>query len=447
MIVPPVIPEPKMKKFEQLVLKSARELISDLHIISGMPLVFRKNGSLLKDETAVWSPGEIDKLVAGLMTSRDRNVFEERMSVDFARTINHVRIRINVFNSTAGKGMAIRLLPAQTPTIGMLNLHPSLKDYCKIRDGLILVCGSTGVGKSGTIAAMIEEINRTTASRIITLEDPVEYQFVSRKSVITQRELGTHFPSFARGILDVLREDADVIVVGELRDPETMRLALDAAESGHVVITTVHASNSEDALHRISNSFAPEAQAMVRSQLASTLSTLIVQKLVLHRAQNYRIPVLSILRGTQSVKALIRDNRLVQLESAMQTGKQSGMFTMESYEEYIYSHLDLRPPSMAFDGTAEHPPEGFTEFHIRVTTPGQTDRQGLAPRGADSLTQPVSAGSGDGSKARPSADASKFPGPKYVIQEESSMEDIINEMKKRRPHSGLKATDRLSGTS
>ncbi len=411
-----------MKRFDQLIKQSAIESVSDVHIVAGHPLVRRINGRLHHDNTTIWTHQEIHDLLRELLESKDREIFGHRMSVDFAVTISNIRIRINVFNCMAGYGLAIRLLPGQAPTIEQLNLHPSLKDYCKVRDGLILICGATGSGKSGTIAAMIEEINRTTSSRIITLEDPVEYRFISKKSFISQRELGTHFPTFEQGLLDILREDADVIVVGELREPSVMRLALDAAESGHLVITTAHASTAEDALHRISNSFPAEAQTMVRNQLSSTLSLLIVQKLVLKEKLNFRVPVLSVLRATQPVKSIIRDDKLAQLQGTIQTSRAQGMYTMEQYEEYLAGRKDLVPPGIVFRSTHDLPPtpDKARTVHIKIN-----------PVLTREYSKPLSDRDVKKEKTmvnETSLNLTDDQGQQYIIEEETSMEEIIREM-------------------
>ncbi len=419
-----------MKKFTQVVTRSSQNNVSDIHIIGGQPLVYRKNGKLVFDNRSIWSHSDVDAVLEAFLNPNDRTILDTRLSVDFAVTIRGIRIRINAFHSMAGFGMAIRLLPGQAPTIQQLNLHPSLKEYCKVKDGLILICGSTGSGKSGTIAAMIEEINRTTASRIITLEDPVEYRFISKKSFITQRELGTHFPSFEQGLLDILREDADVIVVGELRDPDTMRLALHAAESGHVVISTAHASSSEDALHRISNSFPAEAQAMVRNQLSSTLSLLIVQKLVLNKSLNFRLPVLSILRVNPAVKNIIRDDKAAQLKGVMETSHREGMYTMDQYEDYLKTRTDLTPPSLVFKGSKELPPISESAAGVRIkvnaSSPGVQSHPSK-PRPLEKVkrqSSPETARLATGGYGRPDS-----PGQQYVIEEETSMEDILKSMK------------------
>ena len=342
-----------LENLRQLIMHGVQEGYSDLHLTGGHPVVYRHHGRITFDRNRQWSHREIDALARELLTNRELLMLQNRQSADIARTIHHIRVRINVFNSLRGLSLAIRLLPGKVPEIDQLNLHPSLKKHAELETGLILICGPTGCGKSTTIAALIEEINRTRSTHIVTLEDPVEYRFLSKRSFIEQRELGSHIPSFEQGLIDVLREDPDVIVVGELREPETMRLTLNAVESGHLVVASLHATNSEDALYRICNSFPPEAQEVVRTQLASTLAVLIVQRLQYLKTIGFRVPVLSILKGIQPVKAVIRDNKVSLIEGIIQTGRGSGMFTMEKYMEYLESRTRFTSPVENFAPSEE----------------------------------------------------------------------------------------------
>src|SRR5512137_356394 len=343
-----------MRKFSGVIAAAVREGVSDIHITGAHPVVFRKNGQIQQDRSIKWAHAEVDALVRKLLTPRQIQILRKEWSVDLAVTIQHVRLRLNVFNTTRGLSLAIRLLPGVIPTIQRLNLHPSLQQIAEIHSGLVLICGATGTGKSTTIAAIIDEINRSRSSHIVTLEDPIEYRFTSKQSFMEQRELGTHMPSFEKGLLDVLREDPDVIVVGELREPEVMRLTLNAAESGHLVIASLHATNAEDALYRLCNSFPVEAQEEIRFQLASTLQWILIQQLVYREDIGFRIPVLSIVRGTQAVKGLIRENKIHQMESAIQMGKADGMFTMERYlRDFIGSKKNFVPPSENFRPSPE----------------------------------------------------------------------------------------------
>jgi twitching motility protein PilT len=274
------------------------------------------------------------------------------------------------------------------------------------------VGGAAGTGKSTTIAAMVEEINRTQNLHIITLEAPVEYRYRSKKSFVEQRELGTHFPNYRQGLQDVLREAPDLIVVGELRDPETIRLTLNAVEAGHLVIASLHATNSEDAFYRLCNSFPADGQDLVRSQLASAITLLLIQKLIYLDAHGFRVPLLSILHGTPAVKTMVRDNRLNQIETVMQTGSREGMFTMETYHaHYLARQTRFVPPQNTFRPSPEKTPE----------TPYQS-----------ALLQPRSATAGHGSvpvspSPRPS-DGGRSAS--YEIQEEVTMLELIEELKR-----------------
>jgi len=343
-----------MNKFSKVIEAAVRDEYSDIHITGGNSMVFRKNGQVHFDKNGRWNHREVDALVKKILTPRQLNALRQRWSVDLAMSIQQVRIRVNVFNTTRGLSLAIRLLPGTVPCIEKLNLHPSLQQIAEIKSGLVLICGATGSGKSTTIAAVVDEINRARAAHIVTLEDPIEFRFISKKSFIEQRELGTHMPSFEQGLLDVLREAPDVIVVGELREPQVMRLTLNAAESGHLVIASLHATNVEDALYRLCNSFPIEAQEEIRFQLASALQWVIIQQLTYMEKLGHRVPMLSIARGTQSVKGIIRENKIPQVESAIQMGKADGMFTMERYlKEYLQTRTNFYPPSDHFKPSPE----------------------------------------------------------------------------------------------
>lgn len=337
------------QRFTDLILAAIKQRLSDLHITGGFPLIFRSDGVIHFDKNIKWSHTEIDAMVKEMLGDRQLQMLRKRWSVDFALSFNHVRVRINAFYTTRGLSLAIRLLPETIPDLTSLNLHPSLNQILELQSGLILVCGSTGSGKSTTIAAIIEEINRTRPAHIITIEDPIEYRFKPKKSFIEQREVGIHVPSFNQGLLDVLRENPDVVFVGELREPDTIRLTLNAAESGHLVFATLHASDAEDAAYRINNCVTGENQDVIRYQFASTLSWLIVQQLTLIKRVGFRVPMLSILRATPSVQSSIRENKLTQLENIMSTSKNEGMFTMKLYEkEFIGNRSSFVHPYKSF---------------------------------------------------------------------------------------------------
>ena len=312
-------------------------------------MIFRKDGIIHFDKNVSWSPTEIDVMVKEMLSERQMQMLSKRWSVDYAISFNQVRVRVNTFYTTRGLSLAIRLLPETIPDLSSLNLHPSLNQISDLRAGLVLVCGSTGSGKSTTIAAIIEEINRSRPVHIITIEDPIEYRFRPKKAFIEQREVGIHVPSFNQGLLDSLRENPDVIFVGELREPDTIRLTLNAAESGHLVFATLHATDAEDAVYRINNCVSGENQEVIRYQFASSLSWLIVQQLIHVEKAGFRVPVLSILRSTPSVQSNIRDNKVVQLESTMLTSKSDGMFTMGIYQQdFINKQSQFVHPHKSF---------------------------------------------------------------------------------------------------
>ncbi len=408
-----------MERFERLIASGAGRGITDFHIISGTPLVFRHNGTIRFDTTSRWSAREVRELLDWLLKPGDKLTLENRLSVDFAVTVRGIRIRVNAFNSTQGLALAARLLPGKIPTITSLNLHPSLVEHCNLPHGLILICGATGSGKSTTIAAMVEQINHTRPARVITLENPVEYRYVPRKCLFSQRELGTHMPSFEQGLVDVLREDPDVVVVGELREPETMRLTLNAAESGHLVIATLHATNSEDALHRICNAFSPEVQGAVRSQLSSTLRLLVVQQLLYLDRIGFRVPLLSILVGSQAVKGVVRDSRFEQIESIMETGFNQGMFTMNQYRtRFLDTRQSFTPPAISFAPSEElaamqpdgpPAPSAPTRLSVRIDEPDSGTTRAAPPAGGP--------------------DSERHHGEEYVIDEGHSLEQLIEELK------------------
>jgi pilus retraction protein PilT len=343
-----------MDKFKSIVSSAINDIISDIYITGGHPMVTRRLGNIQFHDKITWSHKEVDNLVKTLLNERQLDALRQRKSLDYAISLSGARLRINIFETLRGLSLAIRILPGHIPTVDDLNLHPSLNEISKLKSGLVLNCGPTGMGKTTTIAAIINEINETRQAHIITLENPIEYRFQSKKSFIQQRELGTHMTSFAQGLIDVLRENPDVVVVGELREPETMKLTLNAAESGHLVIATLHASTPEEAVYRLCNSVQIESQSEIRLQLASSLSWLITQQLVYLEKNGFRVPLLNIVRGTQSVKNVIRENKLYQLESIVQIGKNDGMYNSERYlNEYLAFRQNFTSPLHTFRPSPE----------------------------------------------------------------------------------------------
>ena len=338
-----------MIRFEKIVNTAIRESMSDIHITGEHPVVLRKNGEIQFKKSEMWTHQEIDDLIRKLLTPTQLERLRRQKSVDVAVSSSNARLRVNVFSTAHGISMAIRILPGRIPTIEELNLHPLLHEISRIKSGLVLICGPAGVGKTTTIAAIINDINKSRPVHIVTLEDPIEYRFQSNKAFIEQRELGSHIPSFEQGLIDVLREDADVIVVGELREAETMRLVLNAAESGHLVIATIHASTPEEAIYRMCNAASADTQNDVRNQLASTLAWITVQQLLYLEKAGQRVPILTIVRGTQAIKNNIRDNNLHQISNIIETSKKEGMFSAERYlNEYLGTRSSFTPIGKTF---------------------------------------------------------------------------------------------------
>lgn len=422
-----------MEKFKNLMVAAVKSQFSDLHITGGHPLVFRQNGSIKFDKRFTWTHNEVDELVADLLNPCQLQKLRSRHSVDFALSANNNRIRGNVFNTSRGLSIAVRILSGKVPTLSELNLHKSLRDLCRVKSGLILICGPTGSGKSSTIAGLVDEINRHMATHVVTLEDPVEYRFHSDKSFIEQRELGAHFPSYERGLLDVLREDPDVIVVGELRETEAMRLTLDAAESGHLVIASMHAANVWECLYRFCNSFPLLAQDLVRYQLSTTLKAVVSQQLHYSDRHGFRIPVLSILLSNSSVCGIIRDNKFSQLENVMQMNRSQGMFTFEQYRhEYLDKQTKFIPPSWS---TSPVPGSRDEEDHTSsLVDPAALDQPGMQ---VINRISPDGDGSGRESQGRfeKRTAAVQAKGSEksimgfYYIEESGSLEDVINDLR------------------
>jgi twitching motility protein PilT len=262
-----------------------------------------------------------------------------------SRTIHGVRCRINILQTSRGIGFAIRLLSAFQTTLEKLNLHPDLKKLVSNSHGLILVSGPTGSGKSSTLAALIQEINLAENRHIVTIESPIEYMFRPRRSYIRQREVGRDTPSFEQALLDALREDPDVLMVGEMREPETMRLTLSASETGHLVLATVHSSTCAEAIQRVASAFPAEIQSAVCAQLADCLLAVISQRLHFRPELNIRVPECEVLIATHAIKNFIRNRDFFKIVSSMETGAEHGMWTFQRYRNWLDNRKTWNVPN------------------------------------------------------------------------------------------------------
>ncbi|MBU6400999.1 MAG: PilT/PilU family type 4a pilus ATPase [Verrucomicrobia bacterium] len=319
---------------DSLISTARQQGASDLHLEAGLPPALRVCGSL----RTVGEPLEAKTLLGWareLVGEVRWPEFLERRSADLSRTMQGVRCRISIFQTARGTGFAIRLLSSVQPTLEKLNLHPDLRKFLAHHNGLILVSGPTGSGKSSTLAALIQELNLTEARHIITVESPIEYAFRPRRAYLRQREVGRDTPSFEQGLLDALREDPDVLMVGEMREPETMRLTLNASETGHLVLTTVHSSTCVEALQRVVAAFPSEIQSNVAAQLADSLVAVIAQRLRFRSDLNLRVPECEILVPTNPVKAHIRNRDFFKIASVLETGASHGMWTFARYGEWL----------------------------------------------------------------------------------------------------------------
>ena len=317
------------------LIAAARDLgASDLHLEPGMPAALRIRGELRFTGEPVGAR-LLQALAQDLIAPEQWEYFVQRRSHDFSKTIHGVRCRVNVLHTARGIGFAIRLLASFQATLEKLNLHPELKRLLAREHGLILVSGPTGSGKSTTLAALIQEINLTEARHIVTIEHPIEYNFRPQRSFIRQREVGRDTPSFEQALLDSLREDPDVLMVGEMRDPETMRLTLNAAETGHLVLATVHSATCAEALQRVVGAFPAEIQNSIAAQLADCLVAVISQRLQFRADLNIRVPECEIAIPTNPVKAFIRNREFFRIISSMETGAEHGMWTFARYRAWL----------------------------------------------------------------------------------------------------------------
>ncbi len=302
---------------------------SDLHLSAGQPPLIRVDGDIRRIDTPALSHKEVQSRVYDIMNDAQRRDLEARLETDFSFAAKGIgRFRVNAFQHDRGMGAAFRTIPSEIPTLDGLGAPQSFRQLCQLRRGLILVTGPTGSGKSTTLAAMVNEKNVSEPGHILTIEDPIEYVHEPQRCLINQREVHRDTQSFDNALRSALREDPDVILVGELRDLETIRLALTAAETGHLVFGTLHTSSAPKTIDRIIDVFPAAEKTMVRSMLSESLQAVIAQTL-LKRVGGGRVAAHEILMGTSAVRNLIREDKVAQMYSTMQTGQSQGMQTLD----------------------------------------------------------------------------------------------------------------------
>jgi len=313
-----------------LLAFSVKNNASDLHLSAGLPPMIRVHGDVRKINVPAMEHSEVHAMVYDIMNDGQRKVYEEVLECDFSFEIpNLARFRVNAFNHNRGAGAVFRTIPSKILTLEQLNCPPIFKEIAQNPRGICLVTGPTGSGKSTTLAAMIDFINDNEFGHILTVEDPIEFVHQSKKCLINQREVGPHTLSFANALRSALREDPDVILVGEMRDLETIRLALTAAETGHLVFGTLHTSSAAKTIDRIVDVFPAAEKEMVRSMLSESLRAVISQTLCKTKDEKGRVAAHEIMIGTPAIRNLIRENKIAQMYSAIQTGQNVGMQTLD----------------------------------------------------------------------------------------------------------------------
>jgi len=313
----------------QLLGFAVEQGASDCHLSAGEPPLLRINGDLKKLDYAPLTQEEVHALVYDIMSDNHRKTFEEMHECDFSFELGEVaRFRVNVFRQRKGEAAVFRTIPNKILTLDELGMPRVVKELCLREKGLILVTGPTGSGKSTTLAGMIDFINDAYEGHIISVEDPIEFVYKAKKCLINQRELGVHTHSFANALRSALREDPDVILVGEMRDLETIQLAITAAETGHLVLSTIHTSSAPDTVNRVIDVFPPSQHAQIRTQFAETIVAVITQTLLRKKAGG-RAAAVEIMTGSIAVRNLVREGKTHQLAGTMQVSQKDGMQTMD----------------------------------------------------------------------------------------------------------------------
>jgi twitching motility protein PilT len=397
----------------QLLAFAKQNNASDLHLSSKNPAIMRVSGGLKRVKSEPLTSDQIRQMLFSVMTDEQRSLFEKDKEIDFAISFGEdARFRVNAFTNRDGAAAVFRTIPTQIPTMDELGLPAVMQHLTSLEKGLILVTGPTGSGKSTTLSAMINHINDTAPKHILTVEDPVEFFHTSKKSLVNHREVGPDTKSFARALKSALREDPDVILVGEMRDYETISLALTAAETGHLVFGTLHSSSAPKTVDRIIDVFPAAEKEMVRAMLASSLQAVIAQSLLKRADNGGRVAAFEILIGTNAVRNLIRENQISQLYSMLQTGSRFGMVTMEDYVKDLVS-----------DGLVTQEEAG----RVLMKTSGKDSKleSGLGPTkpNAEKAKQPVAEPVNATPQLNPVAEPAAAPAPQVEEGNSETSED------------------------
>jgi twitching motility protein PilT len=316
----------------ELLIFAVKQKASDLHLSAGEPPMLRIHGELKKLESGPLSKDQLHKMIYDILNDRQRKVYEENKELDFSISLGkeYGRFRVNCFYQQRGEAAVFRAIPSVILTFEQLGLPKVCRKVAGYRKGLVLVTGPTGSGKSTTLAAMVDFINKERKEHIVTIEDPIEFLHTSQSCLVNQRELNEHTHSFSNALRSALREDPDVVLVGEMRDLETISLAITAAETGHLVFATLHTNSAPKTIDRIIDVFPEGQQAQIRTQFSETIQAVISQRLFKRIDGTGRVAALEIMIGTAAIRNLIREAKVSQIPSSMQTGQKFGMQTMEA---------------------------------------------------------------------------------------------------------------------
>ncbi len=313
-----------------LLIEAKDKGASDVHLNIGIPPILRLNGKLNKTQFPVLNSEDVHKTIYSLISDQQKKDFEKDRQLDFAYEIKDVsRFRINIFRHRLGEAAAIRLIPTEIKSISELGLPDVISTLAEKSKGIVLATGPTGSGKSTTLAALIDIINSNRYEHIISIEDPIEYIHQHKNCVVSQREIGEHTDSFASALRVALREDPDVILVGEMRDLETISMALRAAETGHLVFSTLHTNSAADTIERMVNAFPAHQQAQARMQVAGTIEAVIAQTLIPTTDGQGRVAAMELMLATPAVRNLIRDEKIYQIPSTIQISRKVGMQSLD----------------------------------------------------------------------------------------------------------------------
>ena len=395
--------------FKDSILRARTAGASDLHLEAGTPIVARVRGQLTP-LGEVLTGVQLTEMAKELLTAEDWADFNVRGSADISLVVAGTRCRINFYRTIRGLAMAVRLLSSAVGDLRACNLHPDLRRLVSAPTGLVIVSGPTGCGKSTTLAALLEEVNVSRAQNIITLESPLEYVYTNRRSFIRQREIPTHSPSFEQAIVDALRENPDVLVISEMRTAEVMRLTLDAAETGHLVLATLHSASCGEALSRICMSFPADIQGSIRAQLADCLVGVVCQRLEYLEKWQIRVPRCEVLLPNSGARGTIRAGQFGQIANVIQSGGEEGMWTFDRYQRWMEQQREwVRPTAPAAAAVSDE----IVRSTARVAAPPVAPARRTAPAAA---RQPAA--------SVPRADAPAAGPDEITIDEDLDLEDI-----------------------